>query len=240
MFRNNKIKLDCYTYNKKLIDLQPLQTRKNNPPWWKKLKPLYKVLNTKNGIQTPTPTIKACPGIINYLRTPVVINLWADIIVKVFPDGRLHVGEPMHSAGQGLANLHDEKQYQNHIWKDRSVLKLIAPWHIVADKPVDFLLADPYYHTDDLRDNEVEVAPGVVSLYDQHTINVFLTFKRKEEPYEVYLKYNTPVMAMFPMTEKDIEIEMHYTDKNSWEDVCDIFPATFLGRYHTRKRAFKN
>lgn len=240
MFRNNKIKLDCYTFDKKLIDLQPLKMRKNNPPWWKKLKPLYKVLNPKNGIMTPSPTIRACPGIVEYIRAPILINLWTDLIVKVFPDGRIHVGEPMHNSGQMLAHIHDEKQYNNHIWKNRSVLKLITPWHIVADKPLNVLVSDAYYYTDDLRDNNVEVVPGVISLYDQHAMNIFLTFKRKDEPYEVTFKYGTPLMGIFPMTEKNIDIEMHYTDKNSWEDVCDIFPATFLGRYHARKKTSKD
>ena len=92
----------------------------------------------------------------------------------------------------------------------------------------------------DLRDQNIEVVPGVISLYDQHAMNIFLTFKRKDEPYEVTLKYGTPLMGIFPMTEKDIEIEMHHTDRTSWEDICDIFPPTFLGRYHARKKTAKD
>lgn len=241
MFKSNKIKLDCYTYDKKIMDMQPLQTVKNNPHWWSKLKTMYKVFNPKTGIDVPTPTIKACPGIVDYIRRPILIKLWSDIIFRVYPDGRVHLSEPLHGAKQGIAHIHDEEQHGNHIYKDRTVVKLIAPWHIVADKPIDFICADPHYSTEELRKNNIIVSPGVLSFYHQHTVNVFLTFQRKEEVYEVTLKYDTPLMALFPMTEKKIDIEMHHCKSRSeWEDISDIFPPTFLGRYHTRKRATRN
>lgn len=240
LFKRNTIKLDCYTHDKKIIQLQPLQTTRNNPPWWTRLKPMYKVFQSRTGINVPTPTIKACPGVVDYIRRPILIKMWSDIIFRVLPDGRVLLTEPLHTVRQGVAHVHDKEQHGDTIYKNRTVVKLMCPWHIVADKPIDMLCVDPHYVTDDLREHGIEVSPGVLSLYDQHTLNVFLTFPIKEKEYEVTLKYGTPLMSMFPMTEKKIEIEMHHTDRQTWENICDMFPPTFLGRYHARKRALKN
>jgi len=243
MFKNNTVKLDCYTYDKKLIDFQPLQTNRNNPPWWTSLKTLYKVLRPRSGISVPTPTIKACPGIMDYIRRPILIKLWTDIIFKVYPDGRIHLSEPLHAVEQpgGLAHVHDREQYGDTIYKNRAVLKLVCPWHVVANKPLDVICADSHYHTDDLREHDIQISPGVLSLYDQHALNVFLTFPIKDHEYEVTLKYGTPLMSIFPLTEKKIEIKMHHCDDyNRWAQIADIFPSTFLGRYHARKRALKD
>jgi hypothetical protein len=240
LFNRNTIKLDCYTYDKKIIDLQPLQTRRNNPPWWTSLKSMYKVFQPRTGINVPTPTIKACPGIVDYIRRPILIKMWSDIIFRVLPDGRVLLSEPLHSVRQGVAHVHDREQHGDAIYKNRTVVKLMCPWHVVADQPIEVLCADPHYISDDLREHGIEVSPGILSLYDQHTLNVFLTFPIKEKEYEVTIKYDTPLMGLFPMTEKKIEIEMHHTNRQSWENICDMFPSTFIGRYHARKRALKN
>lgn len=228
------MKLDAYTYDKKLIELQPLEIKNKPPQWWSNLKKVYKVFDPRTSISVPSPTIKACPGVVNYIRKPIIMKLWSDAIFKVFPDGRVKVATPLHNDRVNLQiGVHEKKQFGN-LYENSTVVKLVSPWVMKASDRTDFMCTEVHYDNE-LRKHGILVAPGVINFYDQHASNVFLVFPVKEEEYEIQLSYGTPLMSIYPMTDKKVDIEMHHATTDEMNDIIDCFPSTFLGRYYSRK-----
>lgn len=239
MFKK-KIKLDCYTYMKPLLELQPLKVRSKSPSWWSKLKSMYITFDPKAGMHIPSPTVKACPGIVEYIRKPINLNLWSDLIINVSKDGRIKTTGPAH-AGQSVVetSIHESNQYHEDLYGNNAVvLKLVAPWFVKSDDEVDFLLAEAHY-SPELRKHGIQVCPGIVNFKYQYSLNVFLVIPIKDEDYEISLKYDTPLMSMFPMSEREVEIEMHEADRQFCFNLMDIYPSTILGRYYAYKKAMK-
>ena len=42
-------------------------------------------------------------------------------------------------------------------------------------------------------------------------------------------------MAVFPMTDDTVKIEMNKVSRDELNEISNAFPSTFLGRYYTRK-----
>lgn len=231
-----KLKIEAYTYDKSVIENFPWTNKHYKPKWWKALDTMYKVYNSRSGIMVPTPTVKACPGITQYIQKAIVMKLWSDMIFKVTPDGKVSSASPLHSMQVGTG-IHEQKQYGNDIYPGYAVLKIESPWYFKSNRRVDFMNSE-FHYSEDLRKHGILVAPGVLNFYDQHATNVFLLFPLKDKEYEVRLNYGIDLMAFYPMEDVHVEFENIFVDsQEEWGKINDKFPRTFLGRYYTRKRA---
>lgn len=227
------MRLDAYCTDKRLIEHQPLEIKNKPPEWWHKLTKTFKRIDSRSGINVPTPTVRACPGVMDFIRKPIVMRLWTDAIFKIFPDGRVSVASPLHNGGQIHVGTHEQRQYGD-LYPNHTVAKLVNPWVFKGSDRTDFLMTDVHYDTE-FRKHGMFIAPGITNFYDQHVGNIFICFPTKEESYEIQLKYNQPLMAIFPMTNKKIDIRMHKITKDEQDEITNAFPSTFLGRYHARK-----
>lgn len=234
-----KVKLDCYTFDETLLEMLPLKTKATKPAWWSGLKKLYKVFDVMSGIEIPTPTIKLCPGVVDYIRNPIEVKLWTDVIFKVFPSGKVTTVCPLNEKHALSAGVHDEKQTGPDLYPGRTVVKLSNPWALKASDRSQFMCTEVHY-SEDLRKHNIIVSPGILNFYDQHALNIFLAFPLKDEPYEIELKYGTPIMALHSMTEKPIEIECHLTNIEGLNRILAAFPSTFFGRYYARRKSKGN
>lgn len=232
------MKLDCYTFDQNLIDLQPMTTKSPKPKWWSGLKKLYKVFDIKSGIEVPSPTIKLCPGVVDYMRNAIEIKLWTDCIFKVYPDGKVTTASPLHEGNAMIAGVHSEKQTGPDLYPGRSVVKLTNPWCVKASDRTQFMCTEVHY-TEELREHGIIVSPGVLNFYDQHALNIFLAFPLKDEPYTIELKYGTPLMGLHALTDKPVEIECHKASREEFNDILANFPATFFGRYYAKRKVTK-
>ena len=230
-----KLKLDFYTAHKTLIELQPIQCRTKPPSWWKSIKNSYVQFRSRAGTKVPTPTIKTCPGIVDYIRKPIVLKLWSDGIFKVKPNGDVECIEPLQQAGILDGSQHERRQFGDTLYPNCTVFKLHGPWSIKSSERKDFMITECHY-TEDLRKHGILISPGITNFYDQHTLNCFLVFPIKDEEYTVTLKYGTPIMSIYPMHEMELDIKMHEVPtRQEWQEIQNVFPSTFIGRYHSRK-----
>lgn len=227
------MKLKAYASDKRLLEFQPLEIKNRPPDWWHKLKKMFTILDTKTGINIPTPTIRACPGVMEFVRKPIVIRSWTDAIFKIYPDGRASVSTPKHNGGEMHIGIHEQKQY-GELYPNHAVVKVVNPWVMVGSDRTNFLCTDVHYEPE-LRKHGIFVAPGITNFYDQHVCNIFLVFPLKEESYQVSIKYDQPLMAVFPMTDDTVKIEMNKVSRDELNEISNAFPSTFLGRYYTRK-----
>ena len=230
------MRLTATTYDKRLLEFQPLQFGQGErPSWWAELKKTFQVLDHRTGIKVPNPTVKACPGVVDYIRKPMNIKLWSDAIFKVFPDGRINVSTPLHNGGEVSIGVHEQEQYGS-LYPNHVVCKLHNPWVMEASDRTEFLCTDVHYDKE-FRKHGMFIAPGITNFYDQHVCNIFIVFPRKEDPYQIELKYGQPLMSVYPMTDKKINLKMKLATKQECQDIANAFPPTFLGRYYTRKHA---
>lgn len=238
MFKK-KLKLDFFTAHQTLIELQPIQQHTKPPSWWKQIQNSYDKFRSRIGVKVPTPTIKTCPGVADYIRKPITIKLWSDGIFKVKPNGTVEVIEPIHDSGLLMGSVHESAQYGDTLYKDRVVCKLDGPWCVEASDDSEFMITECHY-TEDLRKHGILVSPGITNFYHQHTLNVFLVFPVKKEEYTVHLKYGTPLMSIYPMHEKKMDIQMHKVDRATFFNKQSIYPSKFIGRYYTGKHALRD
>ena len=238
MFKK-KLKLDFYTAHETLIDLQPIQQGTKPPTWWKQIKKSYDKFRSRVGIKVPVPTVRTCPGVVDYIRRPITIKMWSDGIFKVKPTGIVECIEPFYGAKLLTGSIHDSAQYGGAIYKDRVVFKLEGPWCVKASDDSEFMITECHY-TEDLRSHGILISPGITNFYHQHTLNVFLVIPIKEEEYTFTLKYGTPLMSIYPMHEKEMDIEMHKINREFFSDFQNVYPSKFIGRYYTGKNALKD
>tara|TARA_B110000503_G_scaffold16382_1_gene23310 strand:+ start:5532 stop:6242 length:711 start_codon:yes stop_codon:yes gene_type:complete len=229
-----KLTIEAYTHNKQVYEHQPMTNKQFKPSWWKNLATMYKIYHSKSGIMVPTPTVKACPGITQYMQKAIIMRLWADTIFRVQSNGKVSCVTPLHSGEAVQCGIHERSQHGEDLYPGYTVCKLESPWYFKASDNSSFMNSE-YHYSEELRKEGILVAPGVLNFHDQHATNVFLLFPLKDETYEVELKYNTPLMALFPMTDKPIEFKNHYVPKHEWNELNNVFPSTFLGRYYARK-----
>ena len=229
------MKLDAYISDKRAIEHQPLEIKNRPPSWWHKLKKTFTKMDFRSGIKVPTPTVRACPGIVDFVRKPIVFRLWTDVIFKINPDGTVTHATPLHGGGHMQIGVHDERQY-GELYPNHTVCKIHNPWVFKGSDRTDFLVTDVHYDTE-FRKHGMFICPGIVNFYDQNSANIFIAFPIKEESYQIQLKYDQPLMAMFPMTTEKVDIKMHKVSDEEVNDIVNSFPATFLGRYYTRKHA---
>ena len=59
-----------------------------------------------------------------------------------------------------------------------------------------------------------------------------LSFPIKEQEYIVHLKHGTPLISMFPMTERPLDFKVDLVDQYQWSQINEHFPKMFIGRYY--------
>lgn len=228
------MKLRATTFDRRLLEYQPLQIgTSDRPSWWSELKKSFRVHDPRTGIKVPTPTVKACPGVVDYIRKPMNIHLWSDAIFKIFPDGRVNVSTPLHNGGEVQIGVHEKDQFGS-MYPNHTVCKVVNPWVFEGSDRTEFLCTDVHYDKE-FRKHGMFIAPGITNFYDQHVCNIFIVFPLKDEPYEVTLRYGQPLMSVYPMTNKKINLAMYHNTRDKCNEIANAFPPTFLGRYYTRK-----
>ncbi len=234
-----KNRLDFYTAHDTLIEMQPIKKNTKPPSWFRKIKQSYDEFRSRLGVYVPTPTIRTCPGVVDYMRKPITLNLWSDVIFKVKANGDVDAVEPIYNANICEGAMHFSKQYGETLYPNRTVFKLHGPWCVKANFPGEYMVTECHY-SEDLRKHDILISPGITNFTNQHTLNVFLVFPIKDEDYTVTLKYGTPLMSIYPMHEKHFDIKMHKVDRIGFQDIQSVFPSTFIGRYHAGKHALKD
>lgn len=234
-----KNRLDFYTAHDTIIEMQPIRQGTKPPAWWKRIKNSFDQFRSRVGVSVPTPTIKTCPGVVDYMRKPITLKLWSDVIFKVKANGDVECIEPIHNAQIIEGAMHHSEQYGDTLYPNRTVFKLHGPWAVKANFPGDYMITECHY-SEDLRKHNILISPGISNFNLQHTLNFFLVFPIKDEDYTVTLKYGTPIMSLYPMHDRPFEIKMHQTDLKGFRDVQSVFPSTFIGRYYAGKHTLKN
>lgn len=229
---SKKVKLTAYTPDKNIYDFaKPVYKTKEKPGWLASLKTVITQWDSNIRMPIKSGTAVTCPGIRDFISTPIQLNMWGDIDIIVNPDGSWqHNARP--EWGMSITQ-HHEDQWKG-AYNNRIALKLGSPWVFECNSAVKFLMTESHYSTNAFRDLGVLFPPGVTNYKTQHSTNVHLNCPLKSEPYMISLKHGMPLISIFPMTEKEVDFSVELSTIDKYNDLSGNFPYTFVGRYYKK------
>ncbi|MDB4348960.1 hypothetical protein OAA64_01400 [bacterium] len=233
MFRKKPIILNCYTSNKSYyLNAKPkFGAEQPKPTWLENLKSTVNMWVPQIGMHNKMSTVGICPGIRDYISKAIHFNMWADLDIKVNTDSTWNTSIEMRPFDLNVSE-HPQEQWAGVYKGNRIALKLENPWKITCSEPVDFMLLDSHYSSSYIKDKGVYQSPGLTNFKYQVSTNVHLNCPIKEESYIISLKYGAPLMSMFPMTERPVELRYHHISLDEWAQLGNHMPATMIGRYY--------
>ena len=231
-FKKKKIVLQCFANSQHLAEYVPIQMASSfYPNWWKEL-PKAVVSPGKLG---GTGTMKTCVGFIKHFENSAIIPMWSDLIVGI---GHQAAHYQYHfSDGVSEATHHPEYQYNNYFSGNQyQHLKLISPWLLYCDEPVNFMWTEPVWHTNFA--DQYRVLPGTIDFRYQHATNVNMILTRGTTDRKITIPFKQPIAHIVPLSDRDLHIEVIY-DRNKWQDIAQsgFFAPTFIGKYFSIRRA---
>lgn len=187
---NNYVVLKCYTNNKLVCDGFPIVLSSRLPS-------IKAVSDASGGLRT-------CYGYTSSLKRSASLPMWMSIGVRSV-NGEVGLAKPDERSGVCDFDFsHNEDAYLK--LDSMVVVKIIPPWVLEEATGVQFILAS------NIRNNTpMKIPSGVCDFKYQHAINVFNYISTYDHSYEVTA--GTPVLALYPMTDKKLYVESHYDVK---------------------------
>jgi hypothetical protein len=237
ILKRNYIDVFCYTNNVNAYEYFPIrQAREFIPQWWKDIpNALYVdgcIHHTKGFVK---PTIKRCPGIIEYYKKGLMIPLWSDVEIivdqNINPEGWLTAAAD-HSFIESHSNLQKGDFLSSGDWFHN---KLISPWTIETKEPLDFLYLQPHWNLNELN-NDILIPNGYSSFYEgNHETNIQM-FVNKSFDRVINIDAGTPILHLVPLTDKKIKIHTIYDEDRTSMLRKKGAQYSFVSKYYRKKK----
>jgi hypothetical protein len=237
MIFNKPVKITAYAADLSVYTNNQPKTGKSieTPSWLSRLKASIKTWNPAIGLHDKAGTVAVCPGIREFVSSPIALNMWAEIDIRINPDGSWSSTSQSRPDLNTEISEHHEDQWQGMYPGKRVALKLSNPWKFVSDSDVKYVFTESHYSTSYFRERGIWISPGVTNFKYQHSTNIHLNCPVKDEPYVISLKYGSPLISLFPMTERPVEIECIKISPPEWGELGDHMPRTVVGKYFKQK-----
>jgi len=225
----------CYTKNANAYEYFPIrQARDFIPDWWKNIpNKKYKdgaPYKTKGFLE---PTMKRCPGLIEYYKKGLMLPLWSD--VEIIVDENINdQGWSTAVADESLVEPHPDFQRGEFLppsnWFHN---KLNSPWLIETKEHLDFLYLQPHWNLNGLN-NEVLIPNGYIDFYKGNHVSHIQMFINKFTNRVINIDAGTPILHLVPLTEKKIKVHTIYDEKkfNTLQEKSNGF--SFTSKYYTK------
>lgn len=234
LFKSKKIHLDCFTYRQDLYELSPIvKGTKMFPDWWKKL-PNSKFNFDEMRLDN---TMRSCSGFIDFFRNSVSIPMWTDLALRVDAEevGNVHW---RFSDDETLAIAHPTSQYAGYVDDSVQHLKIETPWQFSTKEDVKWVWSGNPWN--DIMLNRVVVLPAVVEYKNQHATALQIMISKQKERNDYLIKHGTPVVNLFPMSDKQVEIHNHLVSLEEYNKLYDKSkPIVFSKKYSYIKNLCK-
>ncbi len=237
-WKKKEVNLTAYTFGESYVNTCPPVYKSNQKPdWLQKLKTFYASWDQQSHMAIKNATAAVCPAIKYFLSDPITLCMWADLDIKIFPDGRwTHYSRPEWNIN--LAE-HGKEQF-GEAYNGRVAIKLVSPWYFKADDSAKFMFMESHYSTSFFRDQNIIIPPGIIEYKYQHATNVHMLFPIKDEEYVVRIKHGTPLVSMFPMFERKLNFDVKLISYNEFANMNTSMPQMFIGRYFKHQRLDQN
>lgn len=231
MFKSRRPSLTFYTSDNGFFINDKPSFKMDHPDWLRMIKKSFKIFNPHNSHYDEIPTIKNCPGINYFMSEGIKFKLWADLKIRVNPSGEvddLTYGIEMFRP----FSQHDPLQFEHLYPQNKTAFKLHNPWIAKCNQDTKFLFVESHYSTNFFRENNMQIVPGIIDFKYQHSVNVHILIDKKEEPYDLFLPYGTPLFTLYPLSEKKINIDYELVTEEQLKNISNHFPRCPMRKYY--------
>lgn len=222
--KKNKTIIDCFTTLDYAYDHTPIDHgNKFYPTWWKDTAAILE--------DNKTLTIKNCAGFLDFYKRAIIIPSWFEMDLTIHskndPDKRYYSYDASNQQTVDI-HSHPQIQFEKFAQSNGHNMKLTSPWFLRTKKSIYWTWTQPTWNMRDNLNNFV-VLPAVVNYKYQHStnINFFITCQNEEK--KSYIAPNTPLVALHPMSEEQIEIKRHLVDDKEFKRIQNL-ESLFLRR----------
>jgi len=174
--------------------------------------------------------VKSCVGIINTIRSGLIIPLWCDIAIKTDESG----WKFQYADGESVASVHPNSQALGFC-TDYFVFKLHCPWLIkCSEDNINLHYSQPFYHF--VSTPTYITPPGIGSPNRKaYSTNIFIFIKKIEA--ELFLNINTPLIQIIPLTDRKVVYKTEMLSASEYEKQRDNvgYKNVFLSKGIKRK-----
>lgn len=218
--KQNYIVLNCYHANKRTVELAPIVLSSKLPEL-----PFNNRLGDKNvdksflngsteileseGYARTQPTARTCYANIASLKISATVPMWTSCNVRSTENNGIFVEM---SDKRDIIGAVDYRHTNDPYFSspDMVIVKLITSWHLEEKTGVPFVLASHLRNFTPMR-----IPSGIMNYRDQHSVNIFNFVHLSNHEYTV--KFGTPIVSLYPMTDKKLYVESHYDPQKSAE-----------------------
>lgn len=219
--------MDCFTNRSEVFNTTPIVKGATCfPDWWKKLeKPKFNFEH-----MVPELTMHYCSGIIDFYLNSICIKLWSDLAIKMTPDKTLSY---RFSDGESVMDFHPHSQYVDYLSEEYQHIKMISPWLFKCKEDINWVWVGSQWNSNLTQD--MSILSGVVNFKKQYGTNIqaVLKYDLNDQVNKIY-NLGTPLVHIFPMSEKKIKIHNHLLTSSELSQVSKNLgtPVAFGKKYY--------
>ena len=205
---NNEIVFWCDL--KGLPDIVPIKESKHFVPEWFKKTPPFPLGSNES---TAMPTVKRCPGFIDFFKMGYVLPAWCDFHLEITEDR----ATPKTPGDAFPVNYHAPTQFGDFLPKHakenvKLAFKPGCPWKVKTPKGVKMLELPMLHH----HNPDFYTLGGLIDTHLFHEINPICIFMRTGE---FFIKRGTPLSMFIPIRTEEFDVVIREQTK---ED-ADVF-----------------
>jgi len=212
-FKPSTIQLDCFTHRPDVYRFFPIvKGNKCFPNWWKNLKNPYFDFETMK-IKA---NMKSCSGFLDFYMNSICIKFWSDLAIEMKNTNDIEF-KWQFGDFQTQLQTHTNDQFPNYLDGGEHIqIKFWSPWLFKCKKDINWVWVGNSWEEN--FNNEMNIPPGVLNFKHQHATHVQLFLKcEKNKVTRKFFKSNTPLVNIFPMSEKKIIVHNHLIDQGEYK-----------------------
>lgn len=213
--KKKKIVLDCFTHLSYAYDYAKIDKAiKFVPDWWKST-PKFVENNSK-------PTVKNCPGFVDFYKNGIVIPSWFELEVTVFEKGYKNNYEWNSSNTDFKTDeSHDHYQFAKFAQDDGHNFKITSPWAFKTKENINFTWTQPTWSIRNLLSNFI-LLPATVNYKYQHGTNINYFVLNTAERKTFRILPLTPLVIIHAQSEQDIIIKNHLVSEKEYQRIFGV------------------
>ena len=184
---------------KGLPDIVPIRESKHFIPEWFKKAPAFPEGERWNEL-TDVPTVKRCPGFIDFFKMGYVLPAWCDFHLEL-GENECRVKTPQNAFP---TNYHGPHQYINYLPEHakknaKLAFKPPSPWHVKTPKGIKMLELPMLHH----HNPDFYTVGGLTDTHLFHELNPIWVFMRTGE---FFIKRGTPISMLIPIRTEEFDV----------------------------------
>ena len=189
--------LDIYVVDSNLATHTPIQrASKFFPDWWKNI-----------DSNAESPTMRHCAGFVDLFKSSFVVPMWADAELTVEQEGTDGIGWQFYDFSTDI-KVHPNEQRGSYLDNEKwQHAKITNPIFIHCTEEINFLFHDACWNRENFDD--YIIPSGILEFKYNHSLNINMMLKRKEDKYTLFLNHKQPLVYLTPITDRKVKINYH-------------------------------